>query len=285
MTESYCIASGETLHILPRGGNFLPETFTRIEPALLDTLQACSKHWPTEDRESIQTMVQAAEAAHFQHHWVACETAFFQPLPEAKKYYALPAELRQNGYRRFGGDGLFHQWAAQIHPEDCKFVSVHLSENPSVAAIREERAVDSSQGYSHLEGLPGLTLCGEIDPSVVLFLAEQGKSATEISDLLYHHSGWQVFAGQTPLRDLWNDSQKGALFQKMYLHNLIETIGAMVAALGGADLIFLGSESSAIFEEMVLQIESHFADFSLPFEFKEVRRAQMIEEVFNYRCR
>jgi acetate kinase len=283
MPETYRIANGETIHVLPRGGNFLPLTYSRIEPDLLDTLQTCIEHWPIENSASVREMIAAAETAQYQHQWVACETAFFQTLPEAKKYYALPNNLRQTGYQRFGGDGLFHQWAAQIHSEDCKFVSVHLSENPSIAAIHNERAVDCSMGYSHLEGLPGLTTCGEIDPSVVLFLAEQGKTAGEIADLLYHDSGWQVFASGRSFTELWNDPQNGAFFQKMYLHTLIEAIGAMIASLGGADVIFLGSESSLVFEEILQQIESHFADFDLPFKFIEVSRRQIIEETFNYR--
>jgi acetate kinase len=174
MPESVSFAPNKLLTVLPRGGDIFILPVQRITKMDLPALESCANRWPQENQTVIDAIKDFFTREPAVEQYLACETAFFHTLPEAASEYALPRSQRAAGLRRFGVDGLFHEWVAKHFANDRNIVSVHLTGNTTLSAIRAGKAVDTSGGYSLLEGLPGMTTCGEIDPSLVLFLNEQG---------------------------------------------------------------------------------------------------------------
>ncbi len=277
MPEILQLSGERTLSVLPRGGTLFVHPCQQIHPAHLPALQACAEQWPQENRAVVEAIRQRFENTPNQTQYLACETAFFAGLPQVAASYALPG-ADAAGLRRFGTDGLMHAWAAARHPHHSRIVSVNLAANTSLAAICNGEAVDCSTGYSLLSGLPGLATCGEIDPSLVLFLAEQGRTPAQIRELLYKESGWQSFSRQ-PLtfEDFLNGGSAGLdLARSMYFHGIIKQIGAMLSVLGGAERVIIMCQSATFCEPLTERIRCHFQPYKLDFELIEVSKNEVL---------
>jgi acetate kinase len=186
---------------------------------------------------------------------VACfDTAFHATLPRAASTYALPALWRERwGLRRYGFHGLSHAWVARRTPEllDCdptelRIVSCHLGAGASLCAIDGGRSLDTTMGFTPLEGLVMATRSGSVDPGILLWLAEhEGLSVAELADALEHHSGLLGLAGTADMREIIErdavDEPAAQLALAVYVHRLRGEIAGMTAALGGLDaLVFTG---------------------------------------------
>jgi acetate kinase len=186
---------------------------------------------------------------------VACfDTAFHASLPQAAATYALPAEWRERwGLRRYGFHGLSHAWVARRAPEllggagkDLRIVSCHLGAGASLCAIRDGSSLDTTMGFTPLEGLVMATRSGSVDPGLLLWLLEHEKlSPRELAQALEHRSGLLALSGTGDMRELLDrvggDDLKAQLALDVYLHSLRAGIAAMAAALGGLDaLAFTG---------------------------------------------
>jgi acetate kinase len=186
---------------------------------------------------------------------IACfDTAFHATLPPAASTYALPAQWRERwGLRRYGFHGLSHAWVARRAPEllgrpaqDMRIVSCHLGAGASLCAIRDGASVDTTMGFTPLEGLVMATRSGSVDPGMLLWLMEHEElPARELADALEHHSGLLGLSGTAEMRELLArahaDDQQAQLALDVYLHRLRAGIAATTAALGGLDaLVFTG---------------------------------------------
>lgn len=277
MPEILTLENGNALFVLPRGGRSFIQPCQKIQASDLPALQDCAKKWPQENRTVVEAIRRRFESTPNQTLYLACETAFFAQLPDAAASYALPT-AESTKYQRFGADGLMHAWVAAHHPELSKIISVNLAANTSLAAICDGKAIDCSSGYSLLSGLPGLTICGEIDPSLVLFLAEQGWTLNQISEMLYRQSGWQSFS-PTPLTFpgfLTDSAPRVELARSMYIHGLVKQIGAMLAELGGAERVIIICESASAYETLVEKMRCHFQPYELAFELIEVSKKEVL---------
>jgi acetate kinase len=198
---------------------------------------------------------------------VACfDTAFHATLPAAAATYALPAQWRDRwGLRRYGFHGLSHAWVARRTPEllgrgvkDLRIVSCHLGAGASLCAIRDGSSLDTTMGFTPLEGLVMATRSGSVDPGMLLWLMEQeGLPARELAEALEHRSGLLGLGGTADMRELLTradaDDRQAQLALEVYLHSLRAGIAAMAAALGGLDaLVFTGGvgERSATVREL-----------------------------------
>ncbi|TYB42085.1 acetate/propionate family kinase [Actinomadura chibensis] len=185
---------------------------------------------------------------------VACfDTAFHATLPEAAATYALPAEWRERyGLRRYGFHGLSHSYAARraaellgADPSGLRLVVCHLGAGASLAAVAGGRSVDTTMGFTPLDGLVMATRAGGIDPGIPLWLLAHGVPAEELRDALEHRSGLRALAGTGDMRTLRSraaahDEQAVAALA-VYHHRLRAQAAAMTAALGGMDaLVFTG---------------------------------------------
>jgi len=180
---------------------------------------------------------------------VACfDTAFHRGHPEVAERYALPEELYQEGVRRYGFHGLSYEYIARALPKvapeiaEGAVVVAHLGSGASLCAIRNGRSLDTTMGFTALDGLPMGTRCGQIDPGVLLFLmAQKGYGAREIEHLLYHESGLKGLSGvSNDVRDLLASSEPRArLALDYFVYRIGREIGSLAAALGGIDgLVF-----------------------------------------------
>jgi acetate kinase len=198
---------------------------------------------------------------------VACfDTAFHATMPAAAATYALPAEWRDRwGLRRYGFHGLSHAWVARRTPEllgrtgqDLRIVSCHLGAGASLCAIRDGSSLDTTMGFTPLEGLVMATRSGSVDPGMLLWLLErEGLPARELAEALEHRSGLLGLCGTADMRELLTragaDDRQAQLALEVYLHSLRAGIAAMAAALGGLDaLVFTGGvgERSAAVREL-----------------------------------
>ena len=187
---------------------------------------------------------------------VACfDTAFHATMPAAAATYAVPAAWRQrHGVRRYGFHGLSHAWAARraaelVHRplEELRVVSCHLGAGASLAAISGGRSVDTTMGFTPLEGLVMATRSGSVDPGLVLWLiGSAGLTPEQVADGLEREGGLAGLSGVGgDLRDVSAAAAAGsadaALAIEVYVHRLRREVAAMTAALGGLDvLVFTG---------------------------------------------
>jgi acetate kinase len=186
---------------------------------------------------------------------VACfDTAFHATLPAAASTYALPVEWRKRwDLRRFGFHGLSHAYAARRATEllqrpaaGLRLVTCHLGAGASLAAIRDGVSVDTTMGFTPLEGLVMATRSGSVDPGLVLWLAEHvGMPPAELAATLEHRSGLLGLAGTADMRTIIERAETGEprarLALDVYVHRLRAGIAAMTASLGGIDaLLFTG---------------------------------------------
>jgi len=182
---------------------------------------------------------------------VACfDTAFHATLPDAAATYALPAEWSARwGLRRYGFHGLSHAWIAQRAPEvvgapadGVRIVSCHLGAGASLCAIAGGRSVDTTMGFTPLEGLVMATRSGSVDPGLLLWLMEhENLAAAELAWALEHESGLLGLSGTADMREVLERAGAGdaraRLAFEVYLHRLRAGIASMAAALGGLDVL------------------------------------------------
>ena len=187
---------------------------------------------------------------------VACfDTAFHATIPAAAATYALPREWRQRWtLRRYGFHGLSHAYcsrraaslAAAAGSPASRIVTCHLGAGASLCAVRDGASVDTTMGFTPLEGLVMATRSGTVDPGLVLWLEEHaGTPPAELAATLEHRSGVLGLAGTADMHAVVTRALAGEeaprLAFDVYLHRLRAEISAMTAALGGLDvLVFTG---------------------------------------------
>jgi acetate kinase len=180
---------------------------------------------------------------------VACfDTAFHHDQPAVAQRFALPRELHDLGIRRYGFHGLSYDCIASALCERDPVVAhgrvivAHLGSGCSLCAMRDGKSVDSTMGFSVLDGLPMGTCCGALDPGAILYLQrERGMSIDDIEKLLYRRSGLLGVSGiSNDVRELLasRDTRADEAID-LFLYRVERELGALVATLGGLDgLVF-----------------------------------------------
>ncbi|SEG56591.1 acetate kinase [Thermomonospora echinospora] len=185
---------------------------------------------------------------------VACfDTAFHAELPDAAATFPLPAEWRERfKLRRYGFHGLSHAYATrrtgqmlEVDPARLRIVVCHLGAGASLAAVAGGRSVDTTMGFTPIDGLVMATRPGSVDPGLLMWLLQHDVAIEELSEALIHRSGLKALAGTGDMREIERRAAGGdmaaQLAVEVYLHRLRGCIAAMTAALGGLDvLVFTG---------------------------------------------
>jgi acetate kinase len=227
---------------------------TRLDERVIGELRALTELAPLHQPKSLAAL-EAVSAIVPDLPAVACfDTAFHATLAPAAATYALPQEWNQRyGLRRYGFHGLSHAYAARRAAEllgrpqeGLRLVTCHLGAGASLAAVRDGRSIDTTMGFTPLEGLVMATRSGDVDPGLLLWLEEhEGLSADQLARTLETRSGLLGLTGSADMREILDRAQAGDPTAQagldVYLHRLRAAISAMAAALGGIDaLVFTG---------------------------------------------
>lgn len=195
---------------------------------------------------------------------VACfDTAFHRAHAEVAQRYAIPDQLHREGVRRYGFHGLSYEYIAsmlpQIAPEiaDRRVVVAHLGSGASLCALQGGRSIDSTMGFTALDGLPMGTRVGQVDPGVLLYLLnEKGWDAGRLERFLYHECGLKGLSGvSNDLRDLLaSPAPLASLAVDYFVYRIVREAAALAAALEGLDgIVFTAGigENAAVIRRRV----------------------------------
>jgi acetate kinase len=196
------------------------------------------------------------------------DTAFHQTMPEKAFLYGLPYELyKKYGIRRYGFHGTSHKYvslkAAKLlnkPVEELRIVTCHLGNGSSIAAVKGGNSIDTSMGFTPLEGLVMGTRCGDIDPAIVFFLMKkEGMEYEDVNNYLNKQSGVLGISGvSSDFRDIEEAAQSGdrraELALDIFAYNAKKYIGSYAAAMGGIDAVVftagIGENSSSMRENI-----------------------------------
>jgi acetate kinase len=166
-------------------------------------------------------------------HVAVFDTAFHQTIPPEAQTYAVPERWRDEwGIRRYGFHGLSVSWSAsQVRVP--RLVVCHLGGGCSITAVRDGESVDTTMGFSPLEGVPMATRSGSVDPGAIVYLLREEKlTVAELDRALEHESGLLGLSGSTDPREL-----SGSAALDVYTYRIAVAVGAMAVALGGLDAL------------------------------------------------
>ena len=241
-----------------------------------EVIQAIEKNIelaPLHNPSNLLGIREAMVAMPTQRHVAVFDTAFHQTLPPAAYLYGLPRDLYERyRIRRYGFHGTSHRYVAtealafiKRSPENTNVISCHLGNGASITAIRNGRSVDTSMGFTPLEGLMMGTRSGDFDPAVLLYLIERGFTTGQLNDILNRKSGLLGLSGiSNDMRDLEEAAERGdrntieAL--DTYAHRVRRYIGAYAANLIKLDLLVftggIGQYGTRMRERICHRLES-----------------------------
>lgn len=237
-------------HRVVHGGEKYSESVV-IDDAVMESLEECVKLAPLHNPANI-IGINACKSLMPNTPMVAVfDTAFHQTMPKTAYMYPLPYELyTKYGIRKYGFHGTSHKYVsaecAKLMGKDIKDVKIitcHLGNGASLAAIKDGHCIDTSMGFTPLEGIAMGTRCGNIDPAIVTFLMNEGKmTAKEVDNLMNKQSGVLGLSGvSSDFRDIEDAAKEGneraILALNVYNYRVREMIGAYAAAMGGVDAV------------------------------------------------
>jgi acetate kinase len=215
---------------------------------VLAELTALIELAPLHNAPAVDAINAARKALPDAAHIAVFDTAFHKTLPEVASTYLLPRRFREQGVRRYGFHGLSVQWVSECVAVP-RLVVCHLGGGSSVTAVRDGRSVDTTLGFTPLEGVPMATRAGSIDPGALLYLLRHGVSLDELDQALEHESGLTALAGTGDVAVLEGDTSPDAeLALDIYCYRVAQAVAAMATALGGLDALAFtagGGEHSA----------------------------------------
>lgn len=234
-----------------------------ITPKVKDAIARMAAFAPLHNRAELEGMDIVEQRFGSVLQVAVFDTAFHSRLPEPAAVYPGPYEWLAQGIRRYGFHGINHQYCAERtaqlldrDPRSLKLVSCHLGNGCSLAAIQDGRSVDTTMGFTPLEGLMMGSRCGSVDPGILTYLMQQGDfTSQELDDLLNTKSGLLGISGiSSDMRQIASAMKDGHLRARLafeiFVHRLQSGIGAMIGVLGGIDaLVFtagIGENSAEV---------------------------------------
>ena len=237
-------------HRVVHGGERFTDSVL-ISDDVLNGIEACAEIAPLHNPPNLYGIKACMRLMYNTPQVAVFDTAFHQTMPKVAYLYGLPYEMYvKYGLRRYGFHGTSHKYVAQQaaemmgeHMSDLRFITCHLGNGASIAAIKYGKSIDTSMGYTPLEGLVMGTRSGEIDPAIIPFLMEkENMNAQQIDDYLNRLSGILGISGlSSDFRDLESAANRGdersQLAIDIFAYKVKKYIGGYVAAMGGVDAI------------------------------------------------
>lgn len=253
-------------HRVVHGGDVFFES-TLIDEKVLETLRKWAHFAPLHNPPNIAGIEAARSLLPGVPQVAVFDTAFHQTMPEVAYLYATPYELYEKlGIRRYGFHGTSHKYVAHKAAEllgekieKLRIVTCHLGNGCSITAVKNGRSVDTSMGFTPLEGLVMGTRSGDMDPSIVFYLMENGFSPRGVEELLNKRSGLLGISGvSNDIRDVEREAEAGnrraRLALEVFAYRAKKYIGAYAAVLNGVDvLVFTGGigENDPLMRRMI----------------------------------
>jgi acetate kinase len=249
-------------HRIVHGGKDF-EKATAITPEVKSAIARMSAFAPLHNRAELEGIDIIEKRLGAVLQVAVFDTGFHSRLPESAAVYPGPFEWLARGIRRYGFHGINHQYCAERTAQllgrnlsPLKLVTCHLGNGCSLAAIRDGRSIDTTMGFTPLEGLMMGTRSGSVDPGILTYLMRQGPlTGEQLDDLLNTKSGLLGISGiSSDMRQIVAAMKEGhpraKLAFQIFVHRLQTGIGAMIAALGGiAALVFtagIGENSAEV---------------------------------------
>jgi acetate kinase len=254
-------------HRVVHGGDRFAAS-VRIDERVIEALESLCEIAPLHNPASVSGIRAARSVLGTAIPMVAAfDTSFHRTLPEQASTYAIPHELSEKHHiRRYGFHGLAHQYSVMRYgeltgtpKEGINVITLHLGNGCSASAIRRGESLDTSMGFTPLEGLVMGTRSGDLDPALVTFLAqEEGVDAAEVENWLNQRSGLLGISGfSNDMRELVaavGANPRARLAVEVFCYRARKYLGAYLAALGGADaVVFSGGigENSPLIREKI----------------------------------
>jgi acetate kinase len=253
-------------HRVVHGGQYYQQT-VRIDAKVKSTIASLIPLAPTHNPANLEGIELVEDLLGEKvPQFAVFDTAFHCPIPDAAAIYPGPYAWVEAGIRRYGFHGISHAYcadrAAQLFGPKQRLINCHLGNGCSLAAIRDGISLDTTMGFTPLEGLMMGSRSGSIDPGILIYLMrEQGYDAAKLDQLLNQQSGLKGLSGVShdlrPVRAAMQaGNQQAQLAWDVYIHRLRSGIGAMLMSLGGLDaLIFTAGvgENNAALRSAVCQ--------------------------------
>ncbi len=236
-------------HRVVHGGSayFRPAHLT---PEVLDDLRALTPFAPLHQKLNLEGVAVIAQLLGKVQQMAVFDTAYHHDLPQVAQVYPGPYTWFEQGFRRYGFHGINHKYTARRSAQllqrplnELRIVTCHLGSGCSLAATRAGQSIDTTMGFTPLEGLMMGTRAGSIDPGLLLYLQRaQHLSPDDMENLLNHESGLKGISGlsgdmRTILQASKQDNQRARLALDLFNYRLRTSIGAMSAALEGIDVL------------------------------------------------
>lgn len=237
-------------HRVAHGGEYFTESSLVTEQVKLG-IEQCIELAPLHNPANLKGITAMEELLPSVPQVACFDTSYHQTMPEHAYFYGIPYKYyEQYKIRRYGFHGTSHKYVAQkackalgLDFNTAKVITCHMGNGSSIAAISNGKSVDTSMGFTPVEGLMMGTRCGDLDAGVITFLEEkEGLTAKAINNLLNKESGlWGISGVSSDMRDLWKAAGEGNKHAKLALdifcYRVLKYVGAYAAALNGVDLI------------------------------------------------
>ncbi|HEV2737590.1 MAG TPA: hypothetical protein VGU66_03330 [Candidatus Elarobacter sp.] len=219
----------------------------RLDADAVQAIERVGSEAPLHDAGALRAVTLVSRLQPTTPQLAVADSAFHRTMSDAATTYAIPRELTRRGLRRLGYHGLSHEYAAHracalagVDVAHARVVTAHLGGGSSLCAIHGGASVDTTMGYTPLEGLPMTTRSGSVDPGLLLHLLREGMTPDELAELLERRSGLLGISGRTgDVRELLaaHDDPAARLALDVLGWRLRAAVGAMIGVLGGIDVL------------------------------------------------
>lgn len=245
--EIFCVG-----HRVVHGGDFFTKAIL-VDDEVIQKIEILCELAPLHNPANLEGIKAISATLGDIAQVIVCDTAFHQTIPNYASFYPLPYEYYEKYHiRKYGFHGTSHQYIAQEAAkqigkklEECNLITLHLGNGSSACAIKDGKSIDTSMGFTPLEGLMMGTRCGDIDGSLVYYLEEKlGCSREEIYNILNKQSGFKGLCGTNDLREVMRliDQEcdiHAKLALNMFIYRVKKYIGSYLMILGKVDAIVL----------------------------------------------